>query len=110
MKGASLIAPFGLRMPEELKRKVAERAKANGRSMNAEIVQIIQDAVNIPTESELDEVISHLNISEHSDPERESYLKQMEMDDPLKAKVLRLSDSFSENLLRMMKDASDKRS
>lgn len=46
MKGASLIAPFGLRMPEELKEKVAERAKANGRSMNAEIVQILQDAIS----------------------------------------------------------------
>lgn len=42
MKGASLITPFGLRMPEELKEKVSERAKANGRSMNAEIVQILQ--------------------------------------------------------------------
>lgn len=46
MKGASLIAPFGLRMPEELKEKVAERAKNNGRSMNAEIVQILQDTVD----------------------------------------------------------------
>lgn len=46
MKGASLIAPFGLRMPEDLKVKIAERAKSNGRSMNAEIVQILQDAVD----------------------------------------------------------------
>ncbi|EEA7628936.1 Arc family DNA-binding protein [Enterobacter roggenkampii] len=45
MKGASLIAPFGLRMPEDLKEKIAERAKNNGRSMNAEIVQILQDAL-----------------------------------------------------------------
>lgn len=46
MKGASLIAPFGLRMPEELKEKISERAKSNGRSMNAEIVQILQDALD----------------------------------------------------------------
>lgn len=46
MKGASLIAPFGLRMPEDLKEKVSERAKSNGRSMNAEIVQIIEDAID----------------------------------------------------------------
>lgn len=46
MKGASLIAPFGLRMPEELKEKISERAKNNGRSMNAEIVQILQDALD----------------------------------------------------------------
>ncbi|QMN67902.1 Arc family DNA-binding protein [Citrobacter freundii] len=46
MKGASLIAPFGLRMPEELKEKIAERARANGRSMNAEIVQILENAIS----------------------------------------------------------------
>lgn len=46
MKGASLIAPFGLRMPEELKVRLAARAKDNGRSMNAEIVQILEDAVS----------------------------------------------------------------
>ncbi|EMX5170632.1 Arc family DNA-binding protein [Citrobacter freundii] len=33
-------------MPEDLKVKIAERAKSNGRSMNAEIVQILQDAVD----------------------------------------------------------------
>lgn len=46
MKGASQIAPFGLRMPEELKDKIADRARKNGRSMNAEIVQIIQDVLD----------------------------------------------------------------
>lgn len=54
MKGASLIAPFGLRMPEELKEKVAERAKNNGRSMNAEIVQILQDALAEPSQESHD--------------------------------------------------------
>lgn len=38
MKGASQIAPFGIRMPEELKDRIAERAAKNGRSMNSEIV------------------------------------------------------------------------
>lgn len=46
MKGASQIAPFGLRMPEELKDKLAERATANGRSLNSEIVQILEDALS----------------------------------------------------------------
>lgn len=53
MKGASLIAPFGLRMPEDLKEKIALRAKNNGRSMNAEIVQILQEAVAEPSEDSL---------------------------------------------------------
>lgn len=53
MKGASLIAPFGLRMPEELKEKIAERAKTNGRSMNAEIVQILQEAIADPSQESM---------------------------------------------------------
>ncbi|MDE7904204.1 Arc family DNA-binding protein [Enterobacter cloacae] len=36
------IAPYGVRMPAELKEKVAEIAKGNGRSMNAEIVMAIE--------------------------------------------------------------------
>lgn len=45
MKGASLIAPFGLRMPDELRECISYRAKKNGRSMNAEIIQILEDAI-----------------------------------------------------------------
>ncbi|WP_407291259.1 Arc family DNA-binding protein [Morganella morganii] len=45
MKGMRSIAPFGLRMPDELKEKIQERAKVNGRSMNSEIIQILEDAV-----------------------------------------------------------------
>ncbi|PWV99559.1 Arc family DNA-binding protein [Mangrovibacter plantisponsor] len=46
MKGASLIAPFGLRMPEDLKEQIIQRAKINSRSMNAEIIQMLNDAMH----------------------------------------------------------------
>lgn len=36
---------FNLRMPLEMKDELAERAKRNGRSLNAEIVQILEDAI-----------------------------------------------------------------
>ncbi|MDT1068330.1 MULTISPECIES: Arc family DNA-binding protein [Providencia] len=36
---------FNLRLPDGMKDDIAERAKANGRSMNSEIVQILQDAL-----------------------------------------------------------------
>lgn len=42
MKGASLIAPLGVRIPEDLKEKIQAQAKENGRSTNAEIVQILE--------------------------------------------------------------------
>jgi len=45
MKGMRNIAPFGLRMPDELREAIAERAKANGRSMNSEIVQMLTDTL-----------------------------------------------------------------
>lgn len=48
MKGASNIAPLGVRLPEELKSALQDRAKRNGRSMNSEIVQILQDAIAGP--------------------------------------------------------------
>lgn len=46
MKGASNIAPMGVRIPEDLKEKIQARARANGRSMNSEIVKILSDAVD----------------------------------------------------------------
>ncbi|EPU0316249.1 TPA: Arc family DNA-binding protein [Klebsiella aerogenes] len=55
MKGASQIAPFGLRMPEDLKTAISERAAKNGRSMNAEIVQILEDRLS--TEQALEDFI-----------------------------------------------------
>lgn len=36
---------FNLRMPSGMKDELAERAKRNGRSLNAEIVQILEDAI-----------------------------------------------------------------
>ena len=38
MKASGEIAPFGLRMPKELKAFISEQANKNGRSMNAEVL------------------------------------------------------------------------
>lgn len=37
---------FMLRFPDGMRDAVAERAKANGRSMNSEIIQILEDALS----------------------------------------------------------------
>ena len=37
--------PYPLRMPEELRDRLTERSRASGRSLNAEIIGILQDAV-----------------------------------------------------------------
>jgi len=37
--------PYPLRMPEELRDRLTELSRASGRSLNAEIIGILQDAV-----------------------------------------------------------------
>ncbi|EIP4521737.1 Arc family DNA-binding protein [Salmonella enterica] len=39
---------FKLRLPAELKAKLDQRAKMNGRSINSELVQIVQKALSEP--------------------------------------------------------------
>lgn len=45
MKRVRDISPYSIRMPDELKEKLTERAKKNGRSLNSEMVMILQSAV-----------------------------------------------------------------
>lgn len=55
------IAPYGVRMPADLKEKLQALAKKNGRSLNSEIVRILEeyvqpvsiDDVKIPTDEEI---------------------------------------------------------
>lgn len=107
MKGASLIAPFGLRMPEELKEKIAERAKNNGRSMNAEIVQVLQDAIerdaahNDPDIAAIDNL--RFELAEKNSPEeKERYLSALEKKDPFTAAILRESEAHNDRLLKIL--------
>ncbi|WP_139770530.1 Arc family DNA-binding protein, partial [Salmonella enterica] len=37
------------RLPYELKEKLKQRAKSNGRSLNAELVQIVTEAISKPS-------------------------------------------------------------
>lgn len=62
------IAPFGVRMPTELKNLVEEAATANGRSINAEVVARLQGSLSsaggdlsaLSTGALLDELIGRL--------------------------------------------------
>lgn len=40
------IAPFGLRMPEDMKKYLEDAAKANGRSLNAEVVFRLEKSID----------------------------------------------------------------
>ncbi|HFZ9216136.1 TPA: Arc family DNA-binding protein [Salmonella enterica subsp. diarizonae serovar 61:r:-] len=56
---------FMLRFPDGMRDAIAERAKINGRSMNSEIVQILEDAL----ESRSVKVQSEMNVDLFSDKE-----------------------------------------
>ncbi|EKK7058394.1 Arc family DNA-binding protein, partial [Salmonella enterica subsp. enterica serovar Schwarzengrund] len=43
---SNFIERFTVRMPDGMRSAIAERAKRNGRSMNSEIVQILEDALS----------------------------------------------------------------
>ncbi|EFO0487810.1 Arc family DNA-binding protein [Escherichia coli] len=43
---SNFIERFTVRMPGGMRSAIAERAKRNGRSMNSEIVQILEDALS----------------------------------------------------------------
>lgn len=57
------IAPFGLRMPPDLKERVEAAAKANNRSMNAEIVAVLEEkfpAPKDPMRAEIEDAFRYL--------------------------------------------------
>lgn len=54
------IAPFGVRMPADLKSRVAASAAANNRSMNAEIVATLQEKYPEPSGSDLAALFSEV--------------------------------------------------
>lgn len=53
---------FMLRFPDGMRDAIAERAKRNGRSMNSEIVQILEDALTQPAVK----VQSEFNVDLHA--------------------------------------------
>jgi plasmid stability protein len=54
--------PYPLRMPDELRDLLTERARASGRSLNAEIIGILQDAV-----SERQQALARLDVDALAD-------------------------------------------
>ncbi|MGY5366580.1 Arc family DNA-binding protein [Enterobacter oligotrophicus] len=75
MKGASLIAPLGVRIPDDLKEKIQAQAKANGRSMNAEIVFILEEAMSDNDRSDDDLREQLIDAYEQKIKSMEDYIK-----------------------------------
>lgn len=58
------IAPFGLRMPTKIRQAVEKSAKANGRSLNAEIVHLLTFALETSSQAGLKATTA--NLKKHS--------------------------------------------
>ncbi|MEK9497062.1 Arc family DNA-binding protein [Photorhabdus sp. P32] len=52
MRGMRNIGPTGVRIPDDVKEKLINQADRNGRSLNAEIVRILEKSVNEEQKSE----------------------------------------------------------
>ena len=56
------VAAFHLRnIPERLYRRLKAQARRNGRSVNAELIEILEDALERPTAEELDAMLARLH-------------------------------------------------
>lgn len=96
---------FNLRFPDGMRDAIAERAKRNGRSMNSEIIQIIQDALE---DEKLDGKI--IDFADHesaiaalaSESEKDYYLNNLEKEDAFAAALLRESEEHSKRLIKIL--------
>lgn len=75
MKGMRNISPLGVRITDELKSKIQEQAKSNGRSMNAEIVNILEASMNAPEHDGSHTLQNVIDAYENKIQAMESYIK-----------------------------------
>lgn len=66
---------FNLRFPDGMRDAIAERAKRNGRSMNSEIVQILEDALDTDIKG-----AEPLYLSEHGKQALKTFLAELAKD------------------------------
>lgn len=68
---------FKLRLPADLKAKLDQRAKLNGRSINAELVQIVRSALSDPNTSSASEVDAEVIAVQQADEFRRIVLETL---------------------------------
>lgn len=98
---------FNLRLPEGMRDAIADRAKANGRSMNSEIVQILQEALDtdrVLVESDLvdfDSTQAAFNAAATAE-EKERFLSDLAKKDPFTADILREGEEHARRLAAIL--------
>ncbi|ENR5976659.1 Arc family DNA-binding protein [Klebsiella pneumoniae] len=98
---------FNVRLPSGMREAIAERAKANGRSMNSEIVQILQEALDTDktiSESDLvdfDSTQAAFNATSTPE-EKEIFLNALAKKDPFTAEILREGEEHARRLAAIL--------
>lgn len=98
---------FNLRFPDGMRDAIADRAKRNGRSMNSEIVQILQDAL------ETEKLIAETDVvdfdstqaaldSKSTPEEKAAFLAELEKRDPFTAAILREGEEHNRRLAAIL--------
>ncbi|CAH6360040.1 Arc family DNA-binding protein [Klebsiella pneumoniae] len=98
---------FNVRLPVGMRDAIADRAKRNGRSMNSEIVQILQDAL------ETEKLIAETDIvdfdstqavldSKSTPEEKAAFLSELEERDPFTAAILREGEEHNRRLAAIL--------
>lgn len=98
---------FNLRLPDGMRDAIAERAKANGRSMNSEIVQILQEALDTDKAISKSELVdfdsTQAAFNATSTPEeKESFLNALAKKDPFTAEILREGEDHARRLAAIL--------
>ena len=98
---------FNLRFPDGMRDAIAERAKRNGRSMNSEIVQILQETLDTDkavSESDLvdfDSTQAAFNAASTVE-EKEQFLSDLAKKDPFTADILRKGEEHARRLAEIL--------
>lgn len=98
---------FNLRLPDGMRDAIAERAKRNGRSMNSEIVQILQETLDTDkaiSESDLvdfDSTQAAFNAASTAE-EKEEFLRSLAKKDPFTADILREGEEHARRLAAIL--------
>ncbi|HBS6385862.1 TPA: Arc family DNA-binding protein [Klebsiella pneumoniae] len=98
---------FNVRLPVGMRDAIADRAKRNGRSMNSEIVQILQDALEteklIAESDVVDFDSTQAALDSKSTPEEKAaFLAELEKRDPFTAAILREGEEHNRRLAAIL--------
>lgn len=98
---------FNLRFPDGMRDAIADRAKANGRSMNSEIIQIIQEALDADKALSESKIVDFDSTqaafeSKATPEEKAEFLNELKKSDPFTAEILREGEAHSKRLAAIL--------